>query len=133
MQKTSKQLKKIPNANCDNHSSMTSWIIKQEQENNKDTWYRKKKTCGLKYKGDVPGENGIVSSWIQNKVDRETFPDFYAYNKVLLKNAELIYNFFKNLYQNMIVAWLLLFIEYYSFWYLFICVVGFFLIHWVIN
>lgn len=65
-------------------------------------------------KGDVLGENGIVSSCIWNKVDRETFLEFYAYNKVLLKNVELIYNFFFNLCQNIIVAWLLFFIDCYS-------------------
>lgn len=89
MQNNSKQ-KKVPYPNCDNHSSMIPWKLKQEQENNKDTWYRKK---NVKYKDDVPGENGIVSSCIWNKVNRETFLDFYAYHKVLFKNVELISHF----------------------------------------
>lgn len=86
---------------------MIPWIIKQEQRH-----LVEEKKCGVKYKGDVPGENGIVSSCICNKVDRETFLEFYAYNKVLLKNANLTYNFFY-LCQNIMVAWLLFFIECY--------------------
>lgn len=42
MQTNSKQLKKTPTPNIDNHTSMIDSIIKQEQEKIKTVWYRKK-------------------------------------------------------------------------------------------